>query len=371
MKKTLALLLCLAMLFTALSFNVFAADKPSVTVVTHEATASGETSFAISLANFDSLKGYDLVIEGDSGVHIKSASALNAKTALKAGVNYTITDNKLHIVELSSKATGDIITVTADVNVDGASHTIRVTACDLAKSKDALYATTEYTLSADATIAPYKAPKEETVTESKVVEQDTVEAGYFVPYGAVFTGESNAPAYVKKEADGSFNVAAGTVVKAFKLPEGGFGTFGVSDSAVATKPAKQFGNVDTNYSASKKYGTLVIAGDWAGFRDWYLSNKAYSDAELVSKIYAAFNAANPATEGVREYDFVSFEAGESAIKVYNVDQKNWMWKSANALEYAVRIFGLTSGTEYAAVAYNVDGSTVNFAKEIKSVQYAA
>ena len=38
MKKTLALLLCLAILFTALSVNVFADVTPTVEIVTHEAS---------------------------------------------------------------------------------------------------------------------------------------------------------------------------------------------------------------------------------------------------------------------------------------------------------------------------------------------
>ena len=50
-----------------------------------------------------------------------------------------------------------------------------------------------------------------------------------------------------------------------------------------------------------------------------------------------------------------------------------MWKNAakGILEYAVRVFGLEANTEYAAVAYNIDGSTVNFSKEIKAEVFSA
>lgn len=358
MKKTLALLLCLAMLFTALSVNVFAAATPSVTVVTHEATASGETEFAINLAGFDSLKGFDLVVTADEGVEFKSAAAKGV--TLEAGKNYVISEDKheLHIVELSKDVAGDIITVTADV-VAADAHTIKVTACDLAKSGTELYATTEYTIT-NGEVAPYVAPK----TEEKN-EYVAPEAGYFIPYGSVYTGTPDAPAYVEKNEDGTFAITGATNVTTFKIPEGGFGTFGISDSTVAAKPAKQFGNVATNYNAAKNYGSLVIVGEWEAFKSYYLSNKAYSDATLIEKIYAAYNIA------IEDNDYVVFEAGDARIKVYNVAQKNYMWKSATALEYAVRVFGLEDGAEYAVVAYNADDAGVEFAKEIKAVKYTA
>ncbi len=372
MKKTLALLLCLAMLFTALTVNVFADENPTVTIVTHSTAVSGETDFAINLSGFESLKGYDLVVEAGAGLELLSASALNAKTDLEKDVNYTIVDNKLHIVELTKVLTGDIITVAAKFADDAtAAVEVKVTACDLAKSGTELYATATI---APATIAPYVAPttevKAEATTVTQPVKENENDDEYFIPFGSVYTGTDSEPVYVSKKADGTFDAPAGTSVKTFKLPENGFGTFGVSDSAVATKPAKQFGNVDTKYSEAKKYGTLIIVGDWSDFRDYYLSNKAYSDTTIVEKIYAAFNTANPADEdGKRTYDFVSFEAGNGAgIKVYNVDQKNYMWKSATALEYAVRVYGLIDA-EYAAAAYNVEGSTVTVAKEVKSVEY--
>lgn len=366
MKKTLALLLCLAMLFTALTVNVFADATPSVKVITHKTSVADETAtnFVISLANFDSLKGYDLVIEGDAGVHIKSATALNAKTPLKEGVNYTITDNKLHIVELTSKATGDIITVKAVVDADGASHKITVTACDLAKSKDALYATSEYSFDATADIVPF-VEIVETTTQDTTVAQPEASTKTFIPYGSVYTVKDGKIVYAEKDENGTFTDTTGATVKAFKLPDSGFGTFGVSDSAVKTAPAKQFGNVAKGYApAAKDYGTLVIVGNWTSFKDWYLSNKAFSDAEIIAKLYNGYKTAN----AENKYDFVWFEAGNGAkIKVYDVAQYNYMWKSADTLEYAVRVYGLKDGIEYAAAAYNVnkDGTNPVFSEEIK------
>ena len=361
MKKTLALLLCLAMLFTALTVNVFAAENPTVTIVTSSVSENGETSFAIKFAGYTSLKGYDLVIKAGTGLNLLSASALNAETDLAEGVNYKIENNKLHIVELTKVDGDDIITVDAKfAENQTAAVKVEVIKCDLAESSSQLYAAATID---PASIAPYVAPKNEVVEEAKEVSQPADEE-YFIPYGSVYDANGK---YIAKDAEGKFAATVGTKVDTFKVPANGFGTFGTSDSVVSTNKAKQFGNVDMKYSDSKKYGTLIIVGEWSAFKASYLSNKAYSDTVLVEKIYAACKIANE--DG--EYDFVWFEADNGAkIKVYDVAQKNYMWKSTSALEYAVRVYGLKNGAEYAAVAYNIDGETVNVAKEIKSVSYS-
>lgn len=379
MKKTLALLLCLAMLFTALTVNVFAAEEPTVTIVTSSVSEKGETSFAINLNGFDSLKGYDLVIEAGAGLKLISASALNAKTELAKDVNYTVTDSKIHIVELTKELTGDIITVKAEF-VEGtvAPVEVKVTACDLAKSGSELYTAVTAATITPATIAPYVKPVDVEVpaipegSTTVEVKQENAATGYFIPYGSVYTKDDEAFDYVDKKPDGTFDVAAGTTVQAVKLPEDGFGTFGVSSSTVASKPAKQFGNVATGYKSTNKYGTLIIVGQWSEFRDWNLSNKAYSEDVLVEKIYNGYKKANPE----EKFDYVAFTANGYTIKVYNVAQKNYMWKSETLemLEYAVRVYSLPKEkTEYASVAYRTDanGESVELSKEIKSVEYAA
>lgn len=363
MKKALALLLSVAMLFTVLVVSVSAetTENPSVTVVTHEST-SEKTDFAIKLDGFTSLKGLDLVVTADDGVKMTGVSALNTKYKLEKDVNYTISTDghTLHIVELSNDVNGDILTVSAEVVVAEA-HTITVTG-DLAKSGTALYDSITFP---SGTINPYVAPTTETVEEEKVVAQPTDDT--FIPYGAVYTGSATQPEYVAKSTEnGSFTAAAGATVKTFKKPAGNFGTFGVSDYILSdNRDARQFGSVDFAYSTAKTYGTLVIIGDWAGFRDWYLSNKAYSDSTLMEKVYAAYNSANK--DGT--YSYVLLEAGNSAIKVYNVPQSKVMWQSGSTLEYAVRVSGLVAGNTYTAVAYKADTEGVNLSTEIKTVAY--
>ena len=374
MKKTLALILCLAMLFTALSVNVFAETKPSVEVITHSASAKNEVDFAIKLANFTSLKGFDLVIEADAGVTFTGVSALNTKNPLNVNENYTIKDNVLHIVELTTIDTGDIITVTATLNSTASDHTITVTACELAKNGDALYiADTEYTFKKEGTITSYVAPK----TPEVVTEYKTPDEGYFIPYGSAYKGDASNPDYVPKEQDGTFKISGDTTVTQFKIPADGFGTYGVSDSL--KENAKQFGNYVETVVSNKDYGSIVIAGDWEIFRDWYLSNKGYSDADLVKILYNRY-LEKKGQNDTRDYIPFGLTIGEKTyvIKVFNVKQYNYLWKNADSLEaatsleYGVRVKGLQSGSDYATIAYYADkndASNAVFAKEIRTVSH--
>ena len=363
MKKTLALLLCLAMLFTALTVNVFAEtpENQSVEIVTHSASADGTTDFAIKLSGFSSLKGIDMTVTAKGGIELQSASALNTKEPLDRDVNYTITNDKmLHIVELTKDFDATtIITVKAKVTDDA---TIAVEA-DLAKSGDALY--DEITVK-DAKITAYVKPEVVEKVEAETVAQPG-NKDYFIPYGSVYTIVGEEYKYAKKDENGTFLDTNGATVKTFKVPEGGFGTFGVSNYVLKDRrDARQFGSVDANYNNTKTYGTLVIIGDWAAFRDYYLANKGYSDADLMKLVYNGYHE----TMEKGDYDYISFKDGNgNKIKVYDVPQTKVMWQSGSHLEYAVRVSGLVSGSTYTAVGYNVTSEGVSLSSEIKSVAY--
>lgn len=380
MKKTLALLLCLAMLVTALSVNVFAVEAPTVEVVTHESTASGDTTFAIKLSGFESLKGLDLTVTGDDGVTMVSASALNTKSALAVGENYTISEDQhtLHIVELSDDLNGDIITVAAKVNVDGASHKVTVTG-EFAKSGEELYVFDEETFSGEITPFVKSEKVEVTIPDEQTettVSQENAGENYFIPYGAVYNGTEDAPEYLGKDAEGKFVVSANTTVVKFPVPDNGFGTYGVSDGIINDNgketPAKQFGNYVAEYKPeTRTYGTFVIVGDWSAYRDWYLKNKAYSDADLINKIYTAYtNKIKTDKDGKHSYipygiDLDKDNEADYVIQVMEVEQNKYLWKNDTQLEYGVRFKGLFDGKEYATVALYKEGDATKFAKEIR------
>ena len=372
MKKTLALLLCLAMLFTALSVNVFAVENYSVTIVTNSVSADGDTSFAIKLTGFESLKGLDMTVTATGDIEMLSASALNFKDSdsdeiiekIAEGTDYVISKDgrTLDIVGLQKDVKGDIITVAAKVT---GTATIAVTACDLAKNAEELYAKAEI---ATATIT-YATSSEVEVGNKEVVEQDDAGVGYFIPYGAVYNGTADDPKYLPKDENGAFaNVTADTTVVKFPIPANDFGTYGVSDGKLNSMLAKQFGNYVADYKPkTRTYGTLAIMGDWAEYRDYYLSKKGMSDSELVEMLYAKYKekkdtgyANNYVAFGVKEND------NKYIVQVMAVQQNNYLWRTADKLEYGVRFLNVLSEREYATVAYYTEDNAINFAKVIRA-----
>ena len=363
MKKTLALFLCLAMLFTALSVNVFAetTEDPSVTIVAHSASAGEKTDFAIKLSGFNSLRGIDMTVTATGNIELESASALNTKK-LASGENYTISDDgkTLHIVELTEDFDADtIITVKANVNGNA---TIGVTA-ELAKSGEVLYDEIKVT---DATITAKIEPTTTDSTGATVKQPNNTD--YFIPYGAVYTVVGKTYKYAQKDENGDFSDTTGAKVTTFKVPQDGFGTYGVSDSL--TENAKQFGNYVKEVVTDKNYGSVVITGDWEIFRDWYLSNKGYSDADLVKILYNRYLEKKDDTRNFIPFG-VTIDGTQYIIKVFNVKQYNYLWKNGTSLEYGVRVKGLQSGSDYATIAYYAEenGSNAVFAKEIKTVKH--
>lgn len=346
MKKTLALLICLAMLFTALSVNVFAAEEPTVEIVTNSISA-GKTTFAVKI-NGNPVEGVDIKVDvtGDAEITDVSAKNFDVKDTLTSDVDYRIIDGKtLHAVGLQKdKTTGEIISVTATATTD---FDISV-ACDIATSD-----TTKVTESGTAKVTA-DAPKNETVTGETVSQP--VGTGYFIPYGSVYKFEDGKYTYADKGTNGSFSNTTNMTATQFKIPDNGLGTFGISDSLKeTTNPSKQFGNYTNTYSSTNKYGTMIILGNWAGFKDWYLANKGYSDAVLFEKVYKAYRAAMENTE-VENADYVRLTAGGKEIHVYDVPQTKVMWQSGSVLEYAVRVINnFNEEKSYSAAAYCIKG----------------
>lgn len=362
MKKTLALLICLAMLFTALSVNVFAAETaPDIEIVTNS-IFEGKTTFAVKI-NGNPVAGVDIKVDvtGDDA-KITGVSAKNFDvTALTKGQDYTVSaDGKnLHAVGLQKNtANGEIISLTADAQKD---FTISVS-CDIATS-----GTNKVTKSASTTITA-DTPKDETVTGGTVSEP---EEGYFIPYGSVYKEIAGGKyTYADKDTDGSFkNVQDGMTATQFKVPANGLCTFGISNSLKeTTNPSKQFGNYTNSYSSTNNYGTMIIVGDWTGFKNWYLANKGYSDAKLFEKVYKAYRTAME-TETA---DYVILKAGGYEIHVYDVPQTKVMWQGAGVLEYAVRVINnYKEDTVYSAAAYCISGETITCSNEVLTTTIGA
>lgn len=344
MKKTLAFLLSLAMLFTALSVNVFAAEEPTVEIVTNSISA-GKTTFAVKI-NGNPVAGVDIKVNvtGDD-VEITGVSAKNFDVAntLTSGEDYKISDDKksLHAVGLQKDTTtGEIISVTATAEKN---FTINVD-CDIAKSDTAKVTTND-----TATVTAYVEPttKDVTVSDGGSTTVPAPDAGYFIPNGAVYYQNGGGEIqYVSKDDTGNFTVSTGAKYQLFKIPTDGFGTYGVRDSVIDAK-AKEFGNYVARKETGKVYGTIVISGDWEGFKNYYMTN-GKSESDLVTLIYKTYFAKKKA-----DRTYVPFKAGESIIKVFNVAQTKVLWENlgATTFEYGVRMNNIQSNSDYATIAY--------------------
>lgn len=381
MKKTLALLICLAMLFTALSVNVFAVENTAkVTVVANSVDKDNKVTFAVKLSDFDSLKGIDLKVIGTGLTFSGEVTATNVRTPLQKDTNYTVSGSEIHIVELTEIGTNPVIISGSATLTDAGTHEISVS-CDLAKSGTELYTlNTDYTLTS-ATVDAYVAPADGKVEieegqETGSVSQPAAQEGYFIPFGAVFSGDINNPTYYDKDGEGKFNnIPAGANVKKFPIPSGGFGTYGVSDNIFGNAHAKQFGNYVGDYQPSNRtYGTFLIVGDWTGYKNWYLSNKGYSEKELVIKLFDAYNnSQKPMQDGYRAYGIDTNSDGtkDIVVQVKPVKQSKYLWKNSDntKMEYGIRFNKLQAGWEYATVAMYEETNTVTFADQIKTEKY--
>lgn len=373
MKKTLALLICLAMLFTALSVNVFAAETNAKVTVVADATQNNKANFAVKLTGFNSLKGVDLKITGTGLTFEENVTATGLEINLEKDVNYKVSGNQIHIVELTDWKNNDVvIKATANLANDATAHKITVDACKLAKSGEALYeVNTEYTFNDEAAIASAIKEKEVEVGDKTTIQQSDAGEGYFIPYGGV----SNNGESVEKDVNGNFTtgITATTNVLKFPKPANGITTFGVSESTVSGNPARQFGAYAENYDAAKKYGSMVLVGDWNDFVSVYKAK--YTDAyisEIVAKLYDVYDTYISGNK----YVVVSVRDSSGikhSVKIYKVAQQNYMWKSANVLEYAARVYGLKGNETYTSVSYaaNSDGSNPVFSAAVKSETYTA
>ena len=346
MKKTLAFLICLAMLFTALSVNVFAAETdPTIEIVTNS-ISNGKTTFAVKI-NGNPVAGVDIKVDVTDDAKITGVSAKNfdVENTLTSDVDYKISEDKksLHAVGLQKDPnTGEIISVTATATND---FIINVS-CDIATSS-----TNKVTRIDTATVTAYvepTLPKDVTVSAGASMTVPAPAEGYFIPNGAVYYESDNVVIdYVSKGTNGDFTVDKNAKYIVFKIPTGGFGTYGVRDSVIDAK-AKEFGNYVNSKQADKKYGTIVISGDWEGFKNYYITNKGKSESDLVKLIYKTYFEKKKENR-----TYVPFQVGESIIKVFNVAQTKILWENSGktTFEYGVRMNNIQPNSDYATIAY--------------------
>lgn len=344
-KKTFAVVLALAMVFTCLTANAVS-DVPSVNGSAAFADKAGTTvTVEVHTNNFGAVYGSDITITIPEGFTYASDVTVKEGNAWVKDSNYVVNGNVIRFLDVRTTKGFDI---TFSVNVPEET------------------ADGEYPVTIEGTfVDAYEADYNVKTTAGKIVirtNTDTpVEApseGYFIPYGSVTSEEG----YVTKNEDGTFS--NGAVVSAFKLPEASIGvtTFGSSvknkDEDKNIDPGVQFGSyaVDT---ADKTYGTLVIMGDFVDFKSVYSS---MDEVAIYKKLASIYTNNKPADGGTLKVRY----AENKTVTIALVAQTKYMWKgTVNGvahLQYAVRVTNPKPRT-YTSIAYNISNDVYTFSKE--------
>ncbi len=343
-KKTFAVVLALAMVFTCLTANA-ASEGTSVNVSTaYSSDISKPVTVELHTKNFGAVYGSDLTITLPTGFTV-----VNNEVEVKSGFewvkdsNYVVNGNVIRFLDVRTTEGFD---VAFDVNIpaETAEGTYPITVTG--QFVDAYEAACTVTKNAGAIVVRIDTTSSVTGTTE----------GYFIPYGSVFDGTTA----VEKDENGNF--ASGTVYTSFKLPEAAVGvtTFGVSgrgaDENKGYDEGIQFGSYAVN-TAGKKYGTLLIMdeatnGSYADFMAHYTEQGRTASELYIALAKMYINAGATAGQKVR----VKYNNGSKSIIVACVAQTKHMWMGTvdgvAHLQYAVRVINPIANRIYTTVAYN-------------------
>lgn len=202
-----------------------------------------------------------------------------------------------------------------------------------------------------------------------------LEAGAFIPYGAVVDRSGN---YLRKvstsgNAQGDTTVFASdtaltsyTVVE-FKNPAAGkpLTTFGASKRVANvvsgehdTENGIQFGTYVPAYDSNMQYGTLFIKGNFEAFKDYFYSTReTFNNDEDFFRAFVG--RLNGNTIKIAYNDIDNNDKPET-ILINKVDQTKYLWHKDGVLEYALRIYNITGDDQdvkFTAVGYARNKST--------------
>ena len=379
MKKTLAIVLTLVMIFGIVAFNTSAEEttaKPTVTIVTNKGSAVAEgteTYFTVRFDNFSEIKGIDVEITAGAPIILGevASSGFKGDETTANGVNYTETNNKIRFVDLLTQENARI-TFAAKIAKDTTPETdpvIKITGKYALDGKtffnEELPASGTFEIKRE--VAEEDKPKADNVTADAPIAI-TPSAGTFIPQGAVYVKDGNTYTFAKKESDGTFTAPTegAYTYQSYTIPTNGITTFGASDDT--TYPDRlRFGNYTKINSNSIENGTLVFVGEWLTLKNYYIK-KGYTVEQFVNAIYKDVTAKLANNKNATH---VFYEIGGKRTEVYRFVQKNYMWKSNDnsVLEYAIRLQGIQPDKTYAAVAYSIaNDKTVTISQDVKSVQ---
>ncbi len=359
-KKTFAAVLAIAMVVTC--FTVSAANEaPSINVSSVYITADAtQTTVDIYTENFDTIYGAQFTVTLPEGFTVADVES-NSGLAWDIGSNCTVNENVIKFLDVRTSQGFD---VTVNVNVPEAAkgvNEILVSDTYFIDSNEAEYEGVDVNNGVISVETAVEVPEGE--TETTVSAQE----GYFIPFGEVLVNGE----YVDKEDDGSFKVTGNTTVTQIKLPseEVGVTTFGNGVKEVDDdfgKAGVQFGSYAVNVEG-KKFGTLVVKGDFADFISYCRNTLSMSNEQIYNKLVSLYNENSAGGSVGMKYG----ENGEKRISVLCIARKKWMWYGniggVMHLQYAARVTNPVVGETYSAVAYSFVDEAYTFSKEISDI----
>lgn len=359
--KTISLALALILCIMCVCVSA-AQENPQAGLFGNETTPAKpgeEIKLYARLANLSQAAGLDISVEGGTGFAFTGVSVDNI--SLVADKNYTITDNKIHIVDIfnildRTTFNSVYITVNAKIAENAQAGEYTVTFKGVLAGKDGKTKLSE----GDLATAKVVVREAEKTAQAGTL---TAENGMFIPYGSVYNAQG---IYADKLNDGSFKVSNGDKYTRFRLGSKTLSTFGVSFAEDNT--AIQFGT----YAAEKKgktYGTMCLVGDWDSFKEYYRKAKGYSEVELIEMISQRYDTVmkeNPDATHV----IMKCNNKQVQIAVYKVAQTKYMWgkEHDSNLQYALRVVDVAQGQQYTAIGYYTQGDNTVFSTEIKSAE---
>lgn len=364
-KKTFAAVLAIAMVVTC--FTVSAADvAPAINVASAYVESGANTAEVdIYTENFGSIYGSQFTVTLPAG-YVATSIVNNAEGDLDwvEDSNCKISENVIKFLDVrTNKGFNFTINVTVPEEASGVKE-ITVDNTYFIDSNEAEY---EGVVINDGVISVAKAVEVPEGETSITVESDE---GYFIPYGDVTVKVDGKDEYVNKNENGSFTVTGNTTYTQIKLPskEVGVTTFGTGekDEDIFGEAGIQFGSYAIN-AAGKKFGTLAIKGDFAGFKAYCKAN-GMTDKAIYDRMVSFYNDHNEGSSVG-----MSCNGGKIKISVLCIAQRKYMWYSlddngdVNHLQYAARITNPEEGVTYSGIAYSYIDDAYTFSKEVKDI----
>lgn len=373
MKKTLAIILTLVMIFGVVAFNTSAEEAtttPTVSIITNKGSAvevADTTYVTVKFENFDSIKGVDVDITADETITLGDVEAYGFKGNEDKGVNYKTTANTIRFVDLTL---GDNARITFEATVYGETPEtdpeINVKGTYALNGKELF----DETLPAKGSfeIKRVIAPTDVQGATQENPKTITPANKKFIPQGSVYKKISeNEYVFADKNTNGEFIITEeGYQYDSFDIPDNKITTFGASNDLIDSK-ALRFGSYSEHYKSGVEHGTMIFEGAWLALKNYYIQ-KGYTVQKIIPAVYKNVLATLDKPENAGK-TFVTYNVNGQTVNVYIFEQRNYMWKNDTdgILEYTLRLNGTTSGLTYTAAAFAIEGETVTFTENVKSV----